>query len=180
MEPEEIDYVYKGGRHKVQAHLLSPLSWIFLISSTDFDPFHLEYDEIRRKWLPIEQSVDTKLVSAISCELMKLYRKDIERTVSGTKFSSLDFFVIDNGREDIICFWDRELRIRVIPLTDSPLYQDRKELLYYGDDFGTPIAFQTIDYDGEDTEIILQAIKWYAQYLDYPQMVVSEENPLSC
>ncbi|HEY0771504.1 MAG TPA: hypothetical protein VGD31_14355 [Sphingobacteriaceae bacterium] len=180
MDSQEINYVYNGFRYRAGIQLLSPLTWIFLVDSQHFEPFHIEYDDTRKKWIAIEKHLnDNKLVSAIGAELTKLYRKDIERTVPSSKFSSLEFFVVDNGREDIICFWDSELRIRVAPLTDSPVYEDSKELLYYGDDFGTPVAFQTIDYHGEDPELILNAIKWYAQYLDYPQMVVSKENPLS-
>jgi hypothetical protein len=179
MELKEIDYVYNGARYPARVQLLSPLTWIFLVTSANFEPFHIEYDETRRKWITVEDDFeDKKLVSSIGAELTKIYGKDIQRTLSTSKYSSLDFFVVDNGREDIICFWDSELRIRVALLTDSPLFEDPKELLYYGDDFGTPIFFQTIDYHGEDMELILTAINWYANYLDYPQMVVSKQNPL--
>jgi hypothetical protein len=180
MELQEITYVYNGFRYKAPVQLLSPLTWIFLINSPHSQPFHLEFDEKRKRWIPVEEHFnDKKLASAIGAELTKLYGKDIERTLSPSKFSSLEYFVVDNGHEDIICFWDNEIRIRVASLTGSPLYEDPDELLYYGDDFGTPIAFQTIDYQGEDVEFILKAIKWYAEYLDYPQMVISKENPLS-
>jgi len=178
MDSQEINYVYNGLKYKARIQLLSPLTWIFLIHCQHFDHFHLEYDETQKKWIAIEDR-DKKLVFAIGAELTKLYKKDIERTASSSKLSSIEFFVVDNGREDIICFWDSELRIRVISLTDTTVYEDPNELVYYGDGFGTPVAFQTIDYHGEDTGLVLKAIKWYAAYLDYPQMVVSEENPLS-
>lgn len=179
MELKEIDYVYNGCKYQAKAQLLSPLTWIFLVTSAHFDTFHIEYDETRRKWLAVEDDFnDKKLLFSIGAELTKIYGKDIERTLSTSKYSSLDFFVVDNGREDIICFWDSELRIRVALLTDIRLYEDSKELVYYGDDFGTPIIFQTIDYHDEDVNIILNAINWYAEYLDYPQMVISKQNPL--
>lgn len=179
MEIKEISYVYNGGKYRAKVQLLSPLTWIFLVTSATFDDFHVEYDEARKKWLAVEDDFnDKKLLFSIGTELTKIYGKDIQRTLGESKYSSVDFFVVDNGREDMICFWDSELRIRVAPLTDSPLFDDPKEVLYYGDHSGIPIAFQTIDYHGEDLEVILKAINWYAEYLDYPQMVVSKENPL--
>ena len=180
MEYREIKYVKNGFKYEARVQLLSPLTWIFLINSVHFEPFHLEFDEMRKKWVAIEGDlVEKKLVSAIGAELTKIYGKDIVRTISNSKFSTIDFFIADNGHEDIICFWDRELRIRVSSLTGSPLFEDPNELLYYGDDFGCPIAFQTINYQGEDAELIISAIKWYAEYLGSPAMVVSKENPLS-
>jgi hypothetical protein len=180
MELREIRYVYNNLRYTAKVQLLSPLTWIFLVNSDHAEPFHLEYDEVREKWVPIEENLeDKKLISSIGMELTKIYGRDIERTVSQSKFSSLDFFIADNRGQDIICFWDSELRIRVTSLTGSPLFLDPKELVFYGDDNGTPLVFQTIDYQGQDTEIILDAIKWYAEYLEYPDMIVSKDNPLS-
>jgi hypothetical protein len=180
MELKDIRYVYNNFRYTAKVQLLSPLTWIFFVISEHAEPFHLEYDEERKKWMPIEEDLkDKKLIASVGMELTKIYGKDIERTLSRSKFSSLELFIADNGGQDIICFWDSELRIRVTSLTGSPLFHDPKELVFYGDDNGSPIAFQTIDYHGEDTSIILKAIEWYAEYLEYPEMIVSTDNPLS-
>lgn len=87
-----------------------------------------------------------------------------------------DFFIFNNIDGDIIGFWDHQLRIRVVDIIDEPYQTDPNELHFYGDNRNIPIVFETIDYEGENISIIIEAIKWYAEYINYPQMKITREN----
>lgn len=66
-----------------------------------------------------------------------------------------------------------ELIIEVIP-DDENFIRDRNEVVYYGSDFGDPLAFQTVGYKNQPELYIKQAIMWYAtELLDYPDMDLS-------
>jgi hypothetical protein len=57
-------------------------------------------------------------------------------------------------------------------------YQPAKgELHIYGEDHGEWLAFETEHWDGDNLDLITQAVVWYARYLDYPEMTISTEDP---
>lgn len=90
--------------------------------------------------------------------------------------SITDYFICDTSDGDIIGYWDEDIRIRVVRLTRNMFSPLPNEVQFYGDDHGVPLAFETIDYDNEDEALILDAIRWYADFLNYPQMKITRNN----
>lgn len=90
--------------------------------------------------------------------------------------SITDYFICDTTEGDIIGYWDEDVRIRVVRLTRNSFLPQHGEIQFYGDDHGVPLAFETIDYTDEDQEVILDAIRWYADFLNYPQMKITSNN----
>ncbi|MBC7914340.1 MAG: hypothetical protein H7Y07_09480, partial [Pyrinomonadaceae bacterium] len=42
---------------------------------------------------------------------------------------------------------------------------------------GDFLAFETSGYDGSDPLLVIEAIRWYADYIDNPKMEILAENP---
>lgn len=79
-----------------------------------------------------------------------------------------------NPLNDLIIDQVHELVIEVIPLETEPEF-DRSQVQYYGDDYGYPLLFQTVNYAGQPVQFIQEAILWYASgRLDYPQMEIKQ------
>lgn len=75
-----------------------------------------------------------------------------------------------NPLNDLIIDQVHQLVIEVIPLETEPEV-DRSQVQYYGDDYGYPLLFQTVNYAGQTAQVIQEAILWYAaRLLNYPQM----------
>lgn len=75
-----------------------------------------------------------------------------------------------NPLNDLIIDGVHELVVEVIPLETEPEI-DRSQVHYYGDDYGYPLLFQTVNHAGQTAQVIQEAILWYAaRRLDYPQM----------
>lgn len=103
--------------------------------------------------------------------LLLMWQNNLQPDMSLT-----DYFICDTADGDIIGYWDEDVRVRVIRLTRNSFRPQPVEIQFYGDDHGVPLAFETIDYNGEDEETILNAIRWYADFLNYPQMKVTRNN----
>jgi hypothetical protein len=155
METQEITYKLNGQSLQANVQLLCPSAWIFVVSCGENDPFHLEYNENR--WEAIEEGQDETLVNSIGRELMHVYASRIPRTI----VSDERFFIVASEEEEVICFWNEELRIRVAASTDQLRLGDIQEKIYFGSRHNDFKAFQTIDYNGEDISVIEEAIAWY-------------------
>ncbi|HEY1024857.1 MAG TPA: hypothetical protein VGE26_06805 [Sphingobacteriaceae bacterium] len=178
MKSQTISFVHNGRRHTASVQLVSPLAWIFVVNLNASEPFHLEYDEEHSEWAVIDEDaeIEGEIAAAMGEVLFERYRETIKPSIEN---ASSDCFIMENGNEEIICFWDRGLRIRVIPFIDDQPSDRSGELVYYGNNFGKPLTFQTIDYQGENPELVRAAIEWYAEKLNYPQMVISKRNPFA-
>lgn len=176
MKYQTISYLQNGKSLTAKVQLISPAAWIFVVDTEQAEPFHLEYDEDLLRWEVIDDvNIEEAVISAISEELFKTFIRGAEPTASNARS---EYFLFKNDREEIICFWDAELRIRVVPFNENSVFAT-DEVVYYGNIFGKPLAFQTIDYQNEAPEVIEAAINWYASELNYPQMVFSKKNPLA-
>lgn len=82
----------------------------------------------------------------------------------------------DNCR-DVIRHRDGDLKVRVYCLSKDPYEPDPSELQFFGNDNGEILAFETIGYDGSDPLLVIESIRWYADYIDNPKMEILAENP---
>lgn len=72
---------------------------------------------------------------------------------------------------------DTELKLRVFSLDDESFHPDRNEIQLYGSAGGKLFAFETIDIASDDALDIVEAIQWYAGYIDCPEMDIVPEDP---
>ncbi|WP_207425845.1 hypothetical protein [Pedobacter sp. SYSU D00535] len=78
---------------------------------------------------------------------------------------------------DVIRHRDGNLRIKVFCLNREEFEPDPGELQFYGNDNGDLLAFETSGYDGSDPLLVIEAIRWYADYIDNPRMEILAEDP---
>jgi hypothetical protein len=78
---------------------------------------------------------------------------------------------------DIIRQRDSNLRILVYCLQTDHFEANPNELQFFAENNGETLAFETSNYDGEDPIAIIEAIRWYADYIDNPRMEILAENP---
>lgn len=83
----------------------------------------------------------------------------------------------NNACRDVIRSRDTALRIKVYCLDKEPFTADPDEIQLYGEYEGNRLAFETNGITAEDAVDVASAIRWYAQYLDYPEMEILAEEP---
>ncbi|WP_256012364.1 hypothetical protein [Desertivirga xinjiangensis] len=82
-----------------------------------------------------------------------------------------------NPCRDVIRHRDGDLRINVFCLDKEEFEPNPSELQFYGNDHGQLLAFETSHYDGNDPLLVIEAIRWYADYIENPRMEILAENP---
>ncbi len=82
-----------------------------------------------------------------------------------------------NPFRDIIRQRDSDLRIIVYCLKDENFEANPEELQFYANNNGTFLAFETSDYTGKDPIAVIEAIRWYADYIDNSKMEILAEDP---
>jgi hypothetical protein len=87
------------------------------------------------------------------------------------------YSLLEDQERDIIIHRISGLRVNVFGLEVDNYRPTKGELRIYGDDHGEWLAFETEGWNGEDLDIISQAVVWYARYLDYPEMTITTEDP---
>jgi len=83
----------------------------------------------------------------------------------------------NNACRDVIRSRDTALRIKVFCLDKEPFTADPDEIQLYGEYEGSRLAFETDGITAEDAVDMASAIRWYAHYLDYPEMEILAEEP---
>jgi hypothetical protein len=83
----------------------------------------------------------------------------------------------NNPCRDVIRSRDTGLRIYVYCLDKEKFTPNPDEIQLYGDDHGELRAFETAGITADDALDVASAIRWYADYLDYPQMEILAEDP---
>ena len=78
---------------------------------------------------------------------------------------------------DVIRHRDGNLRIKVFCLDKDKFEPDPSELQFYGNNSGELLSFETSEYDGADPLLVIEAIRWYADYIDNPRMEILAEDP---
>lgn len=90
------------------------------------------------------------------------------------------FLLVKDSKDDcrdVIRHRDGDLKVRVYCLSKDEYEPEPSELQFYGNDNGEILAFETIGYDGSDPLLVIEAIRWYADYIDNPKMEILAENP---
>ncbi len=82
-----------------------------------------------------------------------------------------------NPCSDIIHSRDTSLKIRVFCLDKEPFDADVNEIQLYGYAGGKLYGFETINILAEDALDVAGAIKWYAEYIQFPDMEILPEDP---
>jgi len=83
----------------------------------------------------------------------------------------------NNPCRDIIRQRDGDLRVLVYCLEEENFEPQPHELQFYADNNGILLAFETSRGDNEDPILVIEAIRWYADYIDNPRMEILSENP---
>jgi hypothetical protein len=82
-----------------------------------------------------------------------------------------------NACRDVIHSRDTLLKIRVYCLDDENFYPSDQEIQLYGYAGKYLYAFETIDINAEDAVDVLNAIRWYAAYINHPEMEILPDDP---
>jgi hypothetical protein len=90
---------------------------------------------------------------------------------------STTFFLLDNQERDVIVHGASGLRVNVFGLEVDQYQPTAGEIHIFGEAHGEWLAFETDGWTTEDLAIISGAVLWYARYLDYPEMRITEEDP---
>lgn len=91
--------------------------------------------------------------------------------------NSTSYFLLDDQERPVIVHAETGLKVNVFSLELENFEPAGSERHLFGDDHGEWLAFETEDWDDGDERILHQALRWYAQYLDYPQMNIQAEDP---
>lgn len=78
---------------------------------------------------------------------------------------------------DVIRSRDTRLKINVYCLDKETFKPEPDEIQLFGEVNGTTLAFETVGITADDALDVASAIKWYAEYLDYPEMEILAEDP---
>ncbi|TSJ36434.1 hypothetical protein FO440_23320 [Mucilaginibacter corticis] len=90
---------------------------------------------------------------------------------------STTYFLSDEANDHVIVHEVTGLRVQTFSLEQEPFYPQENEIHLFGDDHGEWLAFETIGWKGEPISVLEGAMIWYARYLDYPEMLITEEDP---
>jgi hypothetical protein len=82
-----------------------------------------------------------------------------------------------NACRDVIHSRDTSLKIRVYCLNDEQFDPGDHEIQLYGYADKKLYAFETIDLRPEDALDVVTAIRWYAAYINCPEMEILPEDP---
>ena len=82
-----------------------------------------------------------------------------------------------NACRDVIHSRDTSLKIRVYCLDNEHFNPDNNEIQLYGYGDKKLYAFETIDIKADDALDVVSAIRWYAIYIDHPEMEILPDDP---
>ncbi|QEC76750.1 hypothetical protein [Mucilaginibacter ginsenosidivorax] len=82
-----------------------------------------------------------------------------------------------NPCRDIIHSRDTRLKVRVFCLDEETFSPDDNEIQLYGYANGKLYAFETINIAADDALDLVDAIQWYAEYVEDPGMEIFPEDP---
>jgi hypothetical protein len=83
----------------------------------------------------------------------------------------------NNPCRDVIHSRDTNLKIRVFCLDQEQFNPNNNEIQLYGFANDKLFAFETINILAEDALDVVDAIQWYAGYINCPQMEILPEDP---
>jgi hypothetical protein len=81
----------------------------------------------------------------------------------------------ENECREIIFHRDSDLRIKVICPDNKDWHLNPDELQLYADNKGERLVFETIDFRPDEPGLVIEAIRWYAQYIGNPELEIEAE-----
>jgi hypothetical protein len=82
-----------------------------------------------------------------------------------------------NPCRDVIHSRDADLKIRVFCLDNEDFHPDTSEIQLYGYANNQLFAFETVGISSDDAIDIVEAIQWYSNYIEFPDMEILPEDP---
>ena len=82
-----------------------------------------------------------------------------------------------NPCRDVIHSRDTRLKVKVYCLDEEQFSPDDNEIQLYGYAGKTLYAFETIDIKADDALDVVSAIRWYAAYINHPEMEILPDDP---
>jgi len=91
--------------------------------------------------------------------------------------SSIFMLAQDPGNEcrDIIFQREGNFRVKVTCLDEHDWTPNPDELQLFADNNGEKLLFETVNFNSEDPSLIIEAIRWYANYIGNPKMEIEAE-----
>lgn len=83
----------------------------------------------------------------------------------------------NNPCRDVIHSRDTDLKVRVFCLDKELFHHNTSEIQLYGHCSNGLYAFETVSIASDDALDIVEAIQWYANYIDCPEMDILPEDP---
>ena len=90
---------------------------------------------------------------------------------------STTYFLLEDQERDIIVHGESGLRVNVFGLEVDQYQPAAGEIHIFGEAYGEWLAFETDGWTIEGLNVISGAVLWYARYLDYPEMKITENDP---
>ncbi len=87
------------------------------------------------------------------------------------------FYLIQTENGDMIRDVTSMLRINIHRLNNVSFNPNPSELQFYSIYPGSLLAFETVNIKDYLRPIVAPALLWYAQYIGYPEMNISSEDP---
>jgi len=90
---------------------------------------------------------------------------------------SSNFYLVQTETGDMIRDVKSMLTISVHHLNNEPFQPNPSELQFYSRYPGDLLAFETVNIKDYLRPMVASALLWYAQYIGYPEMNISSEDP---
>jgi hypothetical protein len=82
-----------------------------------------------------------------------------------------------DGSPDIIFSRNTELKIKVFCLNGIKYEAEANEIQLYGYIKDALMVFETVNIQADDALDMIHAIRWYANYMGYPEMEILPDDP---
>ncbi|MGZ3750625.1 MAG: hypothetical protein ACXVB0_10190 [Mucilaginibacter sp.] len=83
----------------------------------------------------------------------------------------------NNPCRDVIHSRDSDLKVRVFCLDKETFQRDANEIQLFGYGNDSLFAFETVGIESDAALDIVEAIQWYADYIDCPEMEILPDDP---
>jgi hypothetical protein len=81
----------------------------------------------------------------------------------------------ENECRELIFHRDSELKIKVIGEESQGWQLNPNELQLYADNNGERLIFETVDFQPDEPGLVIEGIRWYAQYIGNPELEIEAE-----
>jgi hypothetical protein len=90
---------------------------------------------------------------------------------------STNFYIVETEAGDMIRDVKSMLTISIHHLDSESFHPNPSELQFYSRYKGVLLAFETVNIKDYLRPLVASALLWYAQYIGYPEMNISSEDP---